>query len=117
MKLWGRDPVVLSNAAAALIVVFSALVLPLSAGQQTVLNAVVVAGLGLLAAIGVHKSDAIVPAVAGFLQAGLAVAIAFGWHLSEVQQAGVVAAIAAVAAIFLRPQLTAKYDGQGLLRS
>lgn len=53
--------------------------------------------------------------VAGIVQAGLAVAVAFGLPLSDVQQGTVLALAAAILALFVRQRVTptSKLDGEG----
>lgn len=108
MKIFGREPALLTALLGSVIAFVGAFVVHLSADQQTVLNVVVVAVFGLVTAIGVAK-DKLVPAILGLAQALLNTALAFGLHLTAERQAIVMTlASTLVAAIIVRPQVTAK---------
>jgi nicotinamide riboside transporter PnuC len=74
--------------------------------QQGALNAAIVFIIGALTAWAVEGEKA-APFVAGVVQAMLAVAVAFGAHLSANIQASVVAFVAALVAVWLRAIVTA----------
>lgn len=108
MKIFGREPALLLALAGSIISVVGAFVVHLSDGQQTVLNAAVAAVFGLVTAIGVEK-DKLVPSILGLAQAVLNVALAFGLHLSAEKQSILMTLVSTlVAAIIVRPQVTAK---------
>lgn len=105
MKL-NRDPVMLTALASAIITALSAFVLPLTQEQQGVLNAVVVAVLGAVAAWAV-KGEKLVAAITALGQALIAAALAFGADLTPEQQAAAVPLVALVAGMWLRTQVVA----------
>lgn len=108
MKIFGREPALLTALAGSLISFIGAFIVHLSDGQQTTLNAVVVAVLGLVTALGVEK-DKLVPALMGLAQAVLNVTLAFGLSLTAEKQAIVMGLVSTlVAALIVRPQVTAK---------
>lgn len=106
MKILGRDPVLIMGFISAAIAVLSSLVLHLSDEQQGVLNAVVVAAFGFAAAAMLARDKA-VPALVGLFKAVIAVAIAFGLHMTPEAQGLVLTLVAAGAALLVRPQVTA----------
>ena len=103
MKIFGREPALIAALATSAIAMFSAFVLPLSIGQQGVLNAVVVAVLGLVTAV-VLRSDGVSAAVLGLVKAVVAVGIAFGLAWSPETQAIAMSFAAAVTGMFIRTQ-------------
>lgn len=103
MKILGREPALWAAFATSAIAMFSAFVLPLTIDQQGVLNAVVVAVLGLVTAV-VLRSDGISAAVLGLVKAALAVGIAFGLAWSPETQAIAMTFAAAVTGMFIRTQ-------------
>jgi Asp/Glu/hydantoin racemase len=108
VKIFGREPALLSALAASAISLIGAFLVNLTGDQQIVLNAVVAAVFGLVTAIGVAR-DKLVPAILGLAQAALNTALAFGLTLDAPRQAIIMTLIAnLVAAIIVRPQVTAK---------
>lgn len=105
-KVFGREPAVIVAAFGAflqLLVAFGVGVSPLT---QSVFTAVVAAVLGVYVAIKVH--DGVYPAVAGLVQAGVALASHFWLHWSAEDQAKNLALVMViVAALFVRPAVTA----------
>lgn len=101
-----REPALILGLIAAVIQMVSAFALPLSADQQGVLNAFAVAVIGVVTAVMVH-SDHLAPAVLGVIQAALALGLAFGLHMTSANQAIIMAFASAVAAMFIRTQVTA----------
>lgn len=111
MKIFGREPALIAALLGSVIAFVGAFVVHLTAGQQTVLNAAVVAALGLVTAIGVEK-DKLVPALVGLAQAVLNTVMAFGLHLTAEKQAVAMTLVSTlVAALIIRPQVTAKVPG------
>ncbi|RZT87431.1 hypothetical protein EV383_4355 [Pseudonocardia sediminis] len=103
MKLFGREPALWSALAAAVIQVLSLFVFPLTVDQQGVLNACVVAVLGLVTAA-VLRSDGISAAALGLVKAAVAVGISFGLGWTPEQQVVAITLAAAVSAMFVRTQ-------------
>lgn len=106
MRIFGRDPVLIMAFISSAIAVLSSIWLHLSIEQQGVLNAAVVALFGFIAAV-MLSADKAVPAIVGLIKAVVAVAIAFGLHLSPEVQGLIIALVAAGAALLVRPQVTA----------
>jgi hypothetical protein len=106
MRIFGREPALWAALLASVVQMVSAFVFPLSVEQQGVLNALTVAVLGAVTAFAV-SSERGVPALLAALKAALAVGLAFGMHLSPEVQATVMTFAAAVAAMFIRTQVTA----------
>lgn len=106
MKIFGREPAALIALAAVVIKLAAAFGVNLSADQQSVLNAVVAAAVGLVVAVMAH--DALAAPIYGLAQAALALAVGFGLHWSADQQALVLSAAQIALAMFLRTQITAK---------
>lgn len=73
---------------------------------QTVLNALVVALCAVTTALLV-KSDRLLPAILGLIQACIVVGLYFGAHISDTQQALIMTVVGGVVAAFLRTQLEA----------
>lgn len=106
MRVFGREPALVMAFISSLIAVFSSFVLPLTDEQQGVLNACVVALFGFIAAALLER-DKLVPAVTGLIKAVLAIALAFGLHMTPEHQGLIMAAVALGAALLVRPQVTA----------
>lgn len=82
------------------------LVLHWTDGQQGAINAVTVAVLGVIVAVMVH--DGIGAVALGAVQAVLNLVLAFGLHIDQPAQAAIMGLAAAVVAMFIRTQVTAK---------
>ncbi len=104
--IFGREPAAVAAAVKALIALFSAFFMVLSAEQQGALNAVVAVVLGLVVALQVSAERAL-PLLLGLVEAAVYVAVAFGWQLAADKQALIVAGAAAVIAIWTRDRVTA----------
>lgn len=106
MDFLKREPAQVLGLIAAIIQLGSATILHLSTEQQGVLNAVAVALLGLVTAWAVSAEKA-AAALSGFVLAVLAVALAFGAHLSVDLQGSIMAFVSAATAFWLRTQVAA----------
>lgn len=102
----GRDPALYLTAFATVVRLVAAFFIDLSPDQQAWLNAVATAVAGLVVAFIVRR-DGQVPAILGFVQAVIALAVGFGADLSAEQQAVVMSLIGALAAAFVRTQVVA----------
>jgi nicotinamide riboside transporter PnuC len=109
--LFGREPALILGLVASAIQLFSATVLPLSDGQQGVVNAVAVAVVGLVTAFAVSAEKA-APAVLGLVQAVLALALAFGLNLDAGVQGAVMAFATALVSAYVRSQVVAPVPAQ-----
>lgn len=113
--VFGREPAQITGLIASAITLLSSTLAPLTDTQQGVLNAVVVAILGLVTASQVSAEKA-APAIAGLVQAVLACALAFGAHLTQDQQGAIMAFVAAAVGFWLRTQVVAPVPDQPTTR-
>lgn len=104
--IFGREPAVFWGLVAVLIQSL-ALLLPISAQVQGAINAGSLALAGFLTAAMVSV-DAALPALVGLLKAVFALVLAFGVHLPEPTQVGILAVVTALGAFFVRQQVVAK---------
>lgn len=74
---------------------------------QGVIGAAVSALFGVITAV-IVRGDRLPPAILGFVQAALSLALAFGLHLPAADQATVMSGIAAIVAGFVRTQVTSQ---------
>lgn len=106
MDFLKREPAQLLGLIAAIIQLGSSTFLHLSVEQQGVLNAVTVALLGFVTAWAVSAEKA-AAAFSGLVTAVLALALAFGAHLSVDLQGSIMAFVSAGTAFWLRTQVVA----------
>lgn len=79
--------------------------LPWDNGTVAAVNAVVIALAGIWQAIATKATDnggSIKAALLGFVQAGISLAITFGWHVSDTQTASVMLFVGLLVAAFIR---------------
>jgi len=107
-----RDPALWLTVIATSIRLIGAFFFEISPEQQAWLNAVATAGASLYVAFAVRR-DGQVPALLGFAQAIIALAVGYGADLSAEQQAVIMSIIGALAAAFTRTQVTAKVTADG----
>lgn len=105
LTVFGREPALWLGMIAAAIQLLSSLWLPLTTGQQGVLNALAVAVFGAIAAFAVSRDQG-VPALLGVLKAVIAVGLAFGLHWSPELQGEVMAFATALSAMWTRTQVS-----------
>lgn len=105
MKL-KRDPVVLANLFAMALMAVSDWLVPLSADNQAVLNAVVLGVANLIAATRVH--DGQLPALTGLSKAVLALVAGLGLKLNPDLQVGLMSAISFFGMLWVRQQVAPK---------
>jgi asparagine N-glycosylation enzyme membrane subunit Stt3 len=110
MKIFGREPALIAALFAAAIKLVAAFWIHLNVDQQSALNAVVAAILGLIVAFTV--GDGIQAAVLGFAQAALALAIGFGLHMTADNQAVLMSFVAVAVGMFVRTQVQAPVPPQ-----
>lgn len=111
----GREPVQIAATLAGLIQLLS-LTLHFTADQQGGLNALVVLVVGALTAWSVSGEKA-APLFAGVVQAMLSVAVSFGLDLAPGTQATIMAAVAAIVALWLRSVVTAPVGPEAVKRT
>ena len=109
MKIFGREPALFAKLVGVAIMVISLFVTHWSPDVQGVVNAAVLAVVGLVVAwkVSYEKALAGLTGVAGAL---ISLGAAFGLHLSADQQVGIMSAISIAVAFWLRGQVTAPVD-------
>ncbi|PRX91958.1 hypothetical protein [Allonocardiopsis opalescens] len=110
--IFGRYPVFWVEFVGALLAVVTVYGLDISGNQNEAILAAVSAILTAVASVGVARDRFLVLLSAAF-KALFAVAIAFGVDLSAEQVANTLVFLNAVLALFLPPQVTAKYGPDG----
>jgi len=100
-----REPALWSALAGVAIKLIAAFWLNLSTNQQSLLNAIVLAGVGLIVARSTKDGQG--AAILGFGQALLALAIGFGLGMSADNQATIMSGLGIIVAMFIRTQATA----------
>jgi hypothetical protein len=107
-----RDPALYLTGFATAIRLAAAFGLNFTETQQTILNATATAVAGLWVALWVRR-DGQVAAILGVAQALLALAVGFGLDVSAEGQAVIMSFIGALAAAFIRTQVTAPVTAEG----
>jgi hypothetical protein len=107
-----RDPALYLTLFATAVRLAAAFWLDMTDGQQAVLNATATAVAGLAVAVWVRR-DGQVAALLGVAQALLALAVGFGLDVSAEGQAVIMSFIGALAAAFVRTQVTAPVTAEG----
>lgn len=102
-----REPAILwIGVIAPLVAALSAFLWHASPDTQTIVNAAAVAVAGAITAF-IVKSDNLLPAITGAVQAVVATVAALGLNLDSNQQATLVVALGAIAAVVVRDRVTA----------
>lgn len=107
-----RDPALWLTLFATAVRLGAAFLFDITDGQQAVLNAAATAIASLFVAVWVRR-DGQVAALLGVAQALLALAIGFGLELSAENQAVIMSFVGAMAAAFIRTQVTAVVTPEG----
>lgn len=112
--LWfGRDPEALVSLVVGAVAAVVALV-PMPEALAAAIAAVFAAVGGLVVAAAV-KHDGQLAAIVGLAKAGMFALVIAGWNVPDTTQATVIAAITAVAALFVRQNVVAKVGPTGEL--
>lgn len=106
MKWFGRDPVWYTNLFAVVVMALGAFGLHLTSEQQGGLNAAMLALAGVIIAVQLRSDGQLAMAVQ-LVKALIALGLAFGLHLTDMQQFVLVSLVTAVGSGFLRTQVTA----------
>lgn len=106
-RIFGREPAWWTALATAIVATLAAFVVHVTPDQQATINAVAVAGAGLITAAAVAR-DKLLPALLGIAQAVFNLAVAYGFDLPADKQAILLTLVTAVATGFVRTQVTAK---------
>lgn len=111
--LFGREPAVIAELIASLLVVLNLFLLPgLDDVVQAAINAVVLAAASVYIAIRV-KSDNLLPVLVGFFKVAIALIVTLGVPLTVPQQAAALTFISLLAGIFVRSGVDAPVDQAG----
>jgi hypothetical protein len=113
--IFNREPALILGFAAAALKLLTAFGLNVSADQQTVINAVLAAAVGVWLAVVAHNG-AWAAALMQLAQAVMALFIGFGLDWSAEKQGYVMASVAALLALFERTQITAPVSVTSLER-
>lgn len=106
MKLFGREPVYILGFIAAALQALAAFGFEVKPETQTLINTLAATAVGVISAI-VLKNGAIGAALIQFAQAGMALVVGLGLNWDTVDQGKVMAAVAALLALFLHDKVTA----------
>lgn len=109
MKIFGREPAVFANLVAAFIALASSLFIHWSDGTQGVVNAAVLAAAGVYVWWKVSYEKGLA-ALVGAAKPLMALALAFGAHLSAQQQSSILVFTAVAVSFWLRGQVSAPED-------
>ncbi|MGI5493779.1 hypothetical protein [Microtetraspora malaysiensis] len=99
------EPALWAGLVASGVQLLAAFWLPWSDGQVAAVNAVVLAAAGIWVAFTTKATDnggSIKAAILGFAQAGISLAVTFGWHATAEQTACLMTFIGLVVAVFVR---------------
>lgn len=99
------EPALYASLVASAVQLAAAFWLPWSDAQVSVVNAAVMAAAGVWVAFATRSADSggsIKAAILGFVQAGMSLAVAFGWQVSPEQTAGVMTFVGLLVAVFVR---------------
>lgn len=108
----GREPALWAAAGKALVAVISLFVINLTMEQQGGINAFIAVVLGIVVAIQVAAEKA-VPLLVGLAEAGIYLAVAFGWDVSADKQTVLLVLVGAIVAIITRDRVVAPVDPAG----
>lgn len=115
-RIFGREPAVVLALFAAVVSCASAFGLNVSADVQLYVNAAAVAAVGALTAWSVER-EKLLPAITGFVQAVMILAVSLGLDLSAEKQSIVLTLVAAVGMVVVRDRVTAKVPPGGGLKA
>lgn len=116
MRIFGREPVYILGFLAAALQALTAFGLDVTETQQALVNTFAAAVVGVITAV-VLKTGALAAVLLGFAQSGMALAVGFGLDWSTDMQGKVMAAVAALLALWLREKVTAPVPTTGLEQS
>lgn len=111
MRILGREPAVFFAMAATLVQAVL-LLAPWSDEVHGALNAAVLAAAGFATAAMVAQ-DAALPALTGLIKAVFAVVLAFGMHVPDNWQVGILAIVTAAGAFVVRQNVVAPVTREG----
>lgn len=106
MRWFGRDPAVILSIVAAVLSCAVAFKMPVTEAMSAGIMALLYAGSDFLAAL-VVKSDKQLPTLLAFAEAGLALLMVFGIHMSTEQTSAIMGLVTVAAGAFIRTQVDA----------
>lgn len=107
-----RYPALILGVLSTLLQMLLAYGVPLTEGQAAAINAIAAAAFGVATAVALAH-DRLLPAVLGLGQAGFALFIAFGAHITDKEVTTGLALLAAVVGGFVHTQVVAAVDQHG----
>ena len=99
------EPALYASLAASFVQLAAAFWLPWSDAEVAVVNAVVLAVAGVWVAFTTKATDnggSVKAAILGLVQAGISLAVTFGWEASAEQTAGIMTFVGLAVAVFIR---------------
>lgn len=99
------EPALWAALAGSFVQFLAAFFLPMSDPQVAVINAVVIAAAGVWVAFTTKSLDnggSIKSALLGFTNAGISLAVTFGWHATNAQTAALMGFVTMATAVFIR---------------
>jgi nicotinamide riboside transporter PnuC len=108
----GREPALWAAVVKALVAVISLFVINLTVDQQGAINALVAVILGVLVAVQVSAEKA-VPFLLGLAEAGIYLAVSFGWNVTEAAQIVLLTLVGSIVAVITRDRVVAPRDPAG----
>lgn len=106
MRKIAREPAIIVTLLATIVRTLVAHFIHPGADEQAWVDAAVTAAGGLIVAVWV-RHEGQVPAILGFVQAVIALAVGFGFQIDAAQQAAVMSIIGGLAALFVRQHVVA----------
>lgn len=110
--IFGREPAAIVAVIKGVITLIALTLLPLSADQQTALNALAAIVLAAVVAWQV-SAEKVFAFVIGLVEAGLYVATSFGLHWSQDKQAALLVVVGAIVALVTRDRVVAPVGPTG----
>ena len=111
------EPALYAALASSGVQLFAAFFLPISDAQVAVINAAILALAGVWVAFrtkAIDNGGSVKSALLGLTQALMSLALAFGWHATDVQTASIMSFVGLAVAVFVRQ--TSKVKGVYALR-
>lgn len=116
MRIFGREPAVILAFIAVALKLLAGFGVDVSAEQQTLINAVLAALVGVISAA-VLKNGALYAAILGLAQAAMALFVGFGLDWTAEKQALVMSVVAGALAIWERERVQPPVPAVGLEQS
>jgi len=111
MKIFGREPALIASFVTIVVANLGAFAFHWSTDTESLVNAVLLAGLGLLVAAVVH--DGLSVAVVGLAKAALSLAVGLGWNLDAPRQALLMSLVTGAVTLWAHGTVTAPVGPDG----